>query len=109
MSITGFLSRRLKLRVNEAKSAVGRPWNRSFLGFSLSWKTNLRVSNKALKAIKQRVREITFRTCGRGIEQIVQELRKYLLGWKAYFGISQVRYIFKALDSWIKRRLRCYL
>lgn len=108
-SITGFLSRRLKLKVNEAKSAVGRPWNRSFLGFSFSWKANRRVSIKALKAMKQRVRQITFRTRGRGIEQIVQELRKYLLGWKAYFGISQVRHVFRELDSWIKRRLRCYL
>jgi RNA-directed DNA polymerase len=108
-SITGLLAKRLKLKVNEAKSAVGRPWDRSFLGFSFSWKTNRRVSIKALKAMKQRVREITFRTRGRRIEQVVQELRKYLLGWKAYFGISEVRYVFKELDSWIKRRLRCYL
>jgi RNA-directed DNA polymerase len=108
-SITGLLAKRLKLKVNEAKSTVGRPWDRSFLGFSFSWKTNRRVSIKALKAMKQRVREITFRTRGRRIEQVVQELRKYLLGWKAYFGISEVRYVFKELDSWIKRRLRCYL
>ncbi|NIR52625.1 MAG: hypothetical protein GWN55_16040, partial [Phycisphaerae bacterium] len=67
------------------------------------------MSRKALKAMKQRVRELTFRTRGRRIEQVVAELRSYLLGWKAYFDFAEVRSIFKELDSWVKRRLRCYL
>ena len=108
-SITRFLSHWLKLSVNEAKSAVARPWHRSFLGFTISWRVNRRVSLKAVKALKQRVRAITRRTRGRNIVQIITELRKYLIGWRLYYGIAQVRSMLRELDSWIKRRLRCYL
>ena len=108
-SITEFLSARLKLKVNESKSAVGRPWERTFLGFSFSRRTNRKISLKALRAFKDRVREITSRTRGRRIEHIVLELKRYMMGWKAYFGFTEVRYILKELDSWVKRRLRCYL
>lgn len=108
-SITRFLFHRLKLSVNEAKSAVARPWHRSFLGFTISWRVNRRVSLKAVKALKQRVRAITRRTRGRSMAQIVSELRKYLIGWKLYYGIAQVRSMLRELDSWIKRRLRSYL
>ena len=108
-SITRFLSHRLKLSVNEAKSAVARPWHRSFLGFTISWRVNRRVSPKAVKALKQRVRAITRRTRGRSLEQIISELRQYLTGWKRYYGIAQVRSMLRELDSWIKRRLRSYL
>ena len=108
-SITRFLSHRLKLSVNEAKSAVARPWYRSFLGFTISSRGNRRVSHKAVKALKQRVRAITRRTRGRSLSQIVSELRRYLIGWKLYFGITQVRSMLRELDSWIKRRLRCYV
>jgi len=107
--ITRFIERRLKLSVNEAKSAVGRPWYRSFLGFEFSGRGNRRVSAKALKALKQRVRAITGRTRGLSIAQVVGQLRQYLLGWQGYYGITQVRSVFKELDSWVKRRLRCYL
>jgi RNA-directed DNA polymerase len=108
-SITVFLASRLKLTVNESKSGVDRPWKRSFLGFTFSWKLNRRVSTKALKACKRRVREIARRTRGRRIEHIVSELNRFLLGWKAYYGFAEVRSIFKELDSWIRRRLRCYM
>ena len=108
-SITRFLSHRLKLSVNETKSAVARPWHRSFLGFTISWRVNRRVSLKAVKALKQRVRTVTRRTRGRSITQIISELRQYLTGWKLYYGIAQVRSMFRELDSWIKRRLRSYL
>ncbi len=108
-SISRFLSHHLKLSVNKAKSAVDRPWRRQFLGFTLSSKLNRRISIKSIKRFKSRVREITNRIRGRRIEVIVKELRRYMLGWQAYFNITQVRYILKELDSWIKRRLRCYL
>jgi len=108
-SITVFLASRLKLTVNESKSGVDRPWKRSFLGFTFSGKLNRRVSTKALKACKRRVREIARRTRGRRIEHIVSELNRFLLGWKAYYGFAEVRSIFKELDSWIRRRLRCYM
>ncbi|MBI4721134.1 MAG: group II intron reverse transcriptase/maturase [Chitinivibrionia bacterium] len=108
-SVTNFLAKRLKLTVNASKSAVGRPWERTFLGFQLSWKEHRRISPKALHAFKERVREITQRTRGRRIEQVVKELRSYLIGWRSYFGFSEVRGIFKELDSWVRRRLRSYL
>lgn len=108
-SIRRYLSQRLKLKVNEAKSAVARPRDRSFLGFTINAQTNRRVSAKAVKALKYRVRSLTRRTRGRRITQIVAELRKYLIGWKLYFGIAQVRFMLKELDSWIKRRLRSYI
>ena len=107
-SITRYLSHRLKLKVNEAKSAVARPWYRSFLGFTISSRSNLRVSRKAEKALKTRVREITGRTRGRSIKAIISELGLYLKGWKLYYGIVQVRSMLREFDSWIKRRLRCY-
>jgi RNA-directed DNA polymerase len=108
-SISRFLKSHLKLSVNEAKSAVDRPWRRQFLGFTFSWKLNRRISEKAIKRFKNRIREITRRVRGRRIEVIIKELRQYMLGWQAYFNITQVRYILRELDSWVKRRLRCYL
>ena len=108
-SISQFLDRHLKLSVNEAKSAVGRPWKRQFLGFNFSTKQNRRISPKSIKRFKERVREITCRVRGRRIEVIVKELRQFMLGWRAYFNITEVRYVLRELDSWVKRRLRCYL
>jgi len=108
-SVTNFLWKRLKLRVNESKSAVGRPWERTFLGFPFSRKLNRQISPKALRGFKDRVREISRRTRGRRIDQVVKEMRGYLLGWGAYYGFSEVRGIFKELDSRVKRRLRSYL
>ena len=108
-SISRFLINRLKLSVNEAKSAVDRPWRRQFLGFTFSWKLNRRISEKSIKRFKNRIREITRRVRGRRIEVIVKELRQYMLGWQAYFNFTQVRHILRELDSWVKRRLRCYL
>jgi RNA-directed DNA polymerase len=100
-SISQYLSRHLKLSVNEAKSAGGRPWKRQFLGFTFSSKLNRRISSKSIKRFKKRIREITCRIRGRRIEVIVKELRRFMLGWQAY--------ILRELDSWVKRRLRCYL
>jgi len=108
-SISRFLNCHLKLSVNEAKSAVDRPWKRQFLGFTLSSRQNRRISLKAIKRFKDRIREITSRTRGRRIEVIVKELRRFMLGWHAYFNFTEVRHVLKELDSWVKRRLRCYL
>ena len=108
-SVTDFLWKGLKLKVNESKSAVGRPWERTFLGFQFSKKLNRRISPKALRGFKDRVREISRRTRGRRIDHVVKELRGYLPGWGAYYGFSEVRGVFKELDSWVKRRLRSYL
>jgi RNA-directed DNA polymerase len=109
-SISEFLSRRLKLKVNEAKSGVARPWRRKFLGFSFSrFDFRRRISQESMKRLKERVRGITQRTRGRSIKDIAAELGQYLRGWKAYFGFAEALSPLKELDSWIRRRLRCYL
>jgi RNA-directed DNA polymerase len=100
---------RLRLRVNEAKSAVARPWTRKFLGYSF-WVApgrviKRRVAAKALTAMRDRVRNITARNGGRSIRQVVAELRGYLVGWKEYFGLADTPRIFHALDEWIRHRL----
>jgi hypothetical protein len=85
--------RKLRLKVNEAKSAVDRPWNRKFLGFTFTRRQPNRrqVSAKALQAFKAKVRARTGRTRGRTIRQIVQELRQLILGWRAFLGFAEVR------------------
>jgi group II intron reverse transcriptase/maturase len=101
---------RLRLRVNEAKSAVARPWDRKFLGYSF-WvapgrRVKRRVAPKALEAMKERVREITARNGGRSMERVIAELRSYLTGWKAYFQLADTSRVFSDLDEWIRHRLR---
>jgi len=107
-SITGFIARRLKLKVNEQKSAVARPVERKFLGFSFTGakEPKRRIAAKALLRFKRRVRELTSRTRGIGIEQMTKELASYLRGWKSYFGFSETPSVFRELDKWIRRRLR---
>ncbi len=100
----------LRLRVNEDKSAVARVWDRKFLGYSL-WAAKgrtvkLRVAAKALKEMKERVRQITSRNGGRSLEQVCAELGTYLRGWKQYFSLADTPRIFEGLDAWIHRRLR---
>jgi RNA-directed DNA polymerase len=111
VSVTRFLERRLKLAVNAAKSAVDRPWRRTFLGFTFMGRrpNRRRVSEKALKACREGVRRRTFRTRGESLVCVVGDLRRYLDGWYTYFGFAEVPSSFKELDSWIRRRLRCYL
>ena len=109
-SVTRFLERKLKLTVNTAKSAVARPWHRKFLGFTFTrTRPNRRkVSAKALQAFKANIRTVTGRTRGRTIRQIVAELRTLVLGWRAYFGFTEVPSPLRDLDKWIRRRLRSY-
>jgi group II intron reverse transcriptase/maturase len=104
------LYQRLRLRINEAKSAVARPWDRKFLGYSF-WVApgrvvKRRVAPKALEAMKERVRGITTRNGGRSIAIVIAELRGYLAGWKQYFRLADTPSSFTRLDEWIRRRLR---
>jgi len=101
---------KLRLKVNEEKSTVARVWERKFLGYSF-WVApgklvRRRVAPKALEDLKERIREITSRNGGRSLESVVEELRMYLLGWKAYFRLADTPGIFNDLDQWIARRLR---
>ena len=109
-SVTRFLERKLQLTVNQAKSAVDRPSNRKFLGFTFTRGRipRRKVSAKAVLSFKATVRELTARTRGRTMVQIVKELRTYLLGWKGYFGFAEVTSPLLDLDKWIRRRLRSY-
>ena len=95
------LERKLRLQVNEAKSAVDRPWNRTFLGFTFTRRQSNRrkVSDKALKAFKAKVRELTGRTRGRTIRQIATALRQLMRGWRAFFGFAEVRSPRRDLDQ----------
>ena len=100
----------LKLQINEAKSAVGSAVGRKFLGYAL-WvakgrEVKCKVAKKPLQDFKARVRQLTRRSGGRGMEQVVQRLRPYLLGWKAYFGLAQTPGVWRELDEWLRHRLR---
>ncbi len=101
---------KLRLRINESKSAVARPWDRKFLGYSF-WvapgrEVKRSVASKPLAAMKQRVRTITARNRGRSIPTVIAELRGYLVGWKEYFRLADTPKVFRELDKWIRHRLR---
>jgi RNA-directed DNA polymerase len=100
---------KLHLRINEAKSAVAPATHRPFLGFSfwrIQGEVRYAVADKALQALKVRVRQITARNGGRSLIQVAAELREYLLGWKAYFRLAQTPRVFRTLDEWLRHRLR---
>src|SRR5216110_88466 len=107
-NVTRFLTRRLKLKVNEAKSAVARPVERKFLGFSFTGRREpkRRIAPKPLLRCKRRVRVLTRRTRGISLEQMLKELASYLRGWKGYFGYCQTPSVLRRLEEWIRRRLR---
>ena len=106
--IEKFLAKRLKLKVNKAKSAVAKPSVRKFLGFSFTGGTEprRRIAPQAIARFKAKVRELTRRTRGASLPQIVKELSIYLIGWRGYFGFCQTPSVLRALDEWTRRRLR---
>jgi len=105
-----FLTTQLRLKVNESKSAVARPEERKFLGFSISNDgSERRIASKSLDRFKTQVRELTQRTRGVSIEQLIEPLARYLIGWRGYFGFCQTPRVLSNLDAWIRRRLRMYL
>ena len=110
-SITHFLEKRLRLRVNEEKSAVGRPWERKFLGYSMTWhkRPKLKVASASIKRAKAHIREIMRKGRGRSLRRVVVELTPYLRGWVNYFRLSGVKRAFEELDEWLRRKLRCIL
>jgi RNA-directed DNA polymerase len=96
------------LEINEAKSAVARPVERKFLGFSFSGgkEPKRRIAPKVLLRCKRKIRELTRRTRGISLEQMLKELAAYLRGWKSYFGFCQTPFLLQKLDQWIRHRLR---
>jgi len=108
-SITSFLDRRLRLKVNAEKSAVARPWERKFLGYSLTSnrKPRLKVAKESVKRLKGKLREIFRRGQGRNLGQLIaDELTPLLRGWMNYFRLAEVKGVFEELDGWIRRKLR---
>ncbi len=100
---------KLRLKVNETKSAVARVTGRKFLGYSFWFakgEVKRKVAAKPLATFKQRVRQLTLRSGGRGMVQVIERLRPYLWGWKAYFGLAQTPSIWRRLDEWLRHRLR---
>ncbi len=109
-SINKFIMQKLKLRVNQEKSAVASSRKRSFLGFCLVRRpeiSNIGISPKAIQKFKQEVKKITSRNWSIGMEKRIKTLSQYLHGWYAYFGICETRSVLKILDKWIRHRLRC--
>jgi RNA-directed DNA polymerase len=110
-SLTKFLSKRLRLKVNQDKSAVDRPWNRKFLGYSFTdeKKPRTRVSPKSLERFKQKLKPIWKRGRGQSIKTTIKELNQIITGWSSYYRLSELIWPFKKLDSWIRRRIRCLI
>ena len=110
-SISRFLESKLRLQVNQSKSAVDHPWKRVFLGYTFTVRRGIRrkVSDKAMKRFKEKIRYLTRRTRGYRIDHIIGEVRQYILGWRAYFSLNQSPSFLYGFEKWIRRRLRCYL
>jgi RNA-directed DNA polymerase len=107
-SVKRFITTKLKLKVNEQKSAVARPWERKFLGFSFTAnrEPKRRIAPKAVTRFKAKVREVTRRTRGVNVEKMAGELGRYLRGWVGYFGQCQTPSVLQGLEEWTRRRLR---
>lgn len=110
-SVRKFISEKLKLKVNAEKSAVDKPSNRKFLGYSFTKEKEPRItiSSKSIKRFKGRIRELTNRNQGISPERMVKELNEYVRGWMGYYRYCQTPSILKSLDSWIRRRIRCFI
>src|ERR1700757_628817 len=108
-SVSRFLTDKLRLKVNEAKSAVARPEERKFLGFSIANDgSERRIAPKALDKFKDRIREITCRTRGVSLQQMIADLAPYLIGWRGDFGFCQTPRVLTNPEARIRRRLRLY-
>ena len=110
-SITSYIENKLKLKVNQEKSAVDRPWKRQFLGFSFTWNQTpkIRIAPQSIKKVKQRIRQLTSRKISLSMERRIKQLNQYLTGWCGYFALADTPSVFHRLDEWTRRRLRmCY-
>lgn len=103
-----YLRERLCLTVNRDKSAVDRPWNRAFLGYSVTVhrQPKLKVASKSVKRLKQKLRDAFRRGRGRNVSRVIRDLTPQLRGWAVYFRLSEVKGVFEELDQWVRRKLR---
>jgi len=105
------LTNKLKLKVNEKKSAVARPWERKFLGYSVTWhkQAKLKIALTSVKRLKEKVRSLTTGNRSKSVKATINALTPVLRGWISYFRLREVRGVLEELDGWIKRKLRCLL
>jgi len=110
-SIARYLEKRLRLKINRDKSAVDRPWNRKFLGYTMTshHRTKLKVAPQSVKRAKAHIKEIMRKGRGRSVAKVIGELTPFLRGWVTYFRLSQVKNVFEEMDQWIRRKLRAVL
>lgn len=110
-SITVFLEQRLKLKVNATKSAVARPWERKFLGYSMTWhrKPKLKIASESRQRLTEKIRHALRRGCGQSLQQVIQGLNPVLRGWMAYFRLTEVKNVLEELDGWLRHKLRTLL
>jgi RNA-directed DNA polymerase len=110
-AVTAFLEQRLKLKVNASKSAVARPWERKFLGYSMTWhkQPKLKIAEASRKRLAEKVRETMQKARGQSLQRAIEGLNPILRGWVAYFRLTEVKGVLEDLDSWIRRKLRTVL
>jgi RNA-directed DNA polymerase len=110
-SVSQFLEKRLRLKLNKDKSSVGRPWKRKFLGYSITpdKQPRLKVAPEAEARLRVKLRAIFKRGRGRSVGQTIEDVKKLLVGWSNYFKLAEVKNVFERLDEWIRRRMRCIL
>jgi RNA-directed DNA polymerase len=110
-SLTGFLGERLKLKVNEGKSAVARPWQRTFLGYSMTWqrKPKLRIAVSSLQKLTVKVKDLLCGARGRNVGATIRTLNPVLRGWAAYFQLTETKRALEERDGWLRHKLRCIL
>jgi RNA-directed DNA polymerase len=108
-SVSQFLEKRLRLKLNQDKSSVDRPWKRKFLGYSMTSEKSpkLRVAPESEARLRVKLKTIFKRGRGRNLKRVVEEMRMLLVGWSNYFKLAEVKAAFERLDAWIRRRLRC--
>ena len=109
--IRAFVENKLKLKVNEKKSAVARPWERKFLGYSVTWhkQAKLKIALTSVNRLKEKVRSLTTGNRSKSVKATISALTPVLRGWISYFRLTEVRGVLEELDGWIKRKLRCLL
>jgi RNA-directed DNA polymerase len=110
-TLTKFLEKRLRLKVNKEKSAVARPWDRTFLGYSFSGKNDTRVcvSQESVKKLKKKLKPMWKKGRGRSVKCTIYKLNLIITGWAAYFRLDETGWVMGRLDSWIRRRIRCII
>lgn len=110
-SVRQFLEKRLRLKLNTDKSAVDRPWKRKFLGYSMTAEESprLKVAPESEKRLRGNLRVILKRGRGRSVRQVIEELKRLLVGWSNYYKLAEVKITFERLDEWTRRRMRCIL